>query len=134
MLDWSRLFISASTVKIFLSISGVTLIFSIKLLETGSSQTVCQIPVTGVYQIPSGRLTCFPLGWYPSSVGSHTLTTSLLLPLVNAEVISNEKGVKPPVCCPTLISFTQTSAFQSTAPKCNNTRSLFQLEGTVNSR
>ena len=30
--------------------------------DTGSIHTVCQIPLTGVYQIPSGCFTCFPLG------------------------------------------------------------------------
>src|SRR5262245_30559261 len=29
---------------------------------TGSIQTVCQMPVTGVYQMPPGRLTCLPRG------------------------------------------------------------------------
>ena len=33
-----------------------------QLVATGSIHTVCQIPLTGVYQIPSGLLTCFPRG------------------------------------------------------------------------
>jgi hypothetical protein len=37
---------------------------------TGSSHTVCQSPVTGVYQIPSGVETCLPRGWPNLSVGS----------------------------------------------------------------
>jgi len=42
---------------------------------TGSSHTVCQMPVVGVYQMPPGRLTCLPRGCSPRSVGSQTATT-----------------------------------------------------------
>src|SRR5690554_2045275 len=125
---------TASTRRWFLSTSGVILRFSICTSGTGSNQTVCQIPVTGVYQIPCGLFTCLPLGWYPSSVGSHTFTTTVLFPLTNAGVTSNEKGVYPPVCCPTFVSFTHTSAFQSTAPKCRSTLWFFHFDGPVNSR
>ena len=34
----------------------------IAVIGTGSSHTVRQIPVTAVYQIPDGSLTCFPIG------------------------------------------------------------------------
>ena len=34
----------------------------IDVAGTGSSQTVCQIPVVGVYQMPFGRSCCFPNG------------------------------------------------------------------------
>ena len=49
---------------------------------TGSSHTVCQMPVTGVYQMPPGLLTCLPRGWLPASVGSQTRTTSSFLPVL----------------------------------------------------
>ena len=125
----------AFTVSKCWSISGVIRSSSICLAVTGSSQTVCQMPVTGVYQIPSGLFTCLPLGWYPSSVGSQTFTTNLLFPLPdNAAVISKENGVKPPVWLPTFTSFTQISAFQSTAPKWSNTFLFFQATGTSNER
>src|SRR5690554_4378581 len=58
----------------------------------------------------------------------------MLLPLARAGVISKEKGVYPPVCCPTFTPFTHTSAFQSTAPKWRSIRLFFHLDGTVNSR
>ena len=37
---------------------------------TGSSQTVCQMPVTAVYQMLFGSSTCLPRGCVPRSVGS----------------------------------------------------------------
>ena len=43
---------------------------------TGSSHTVCQMPVVGVYQMPCGLRICLPRGWYEPSVGSLTLMTS----------------------------------------------------------
>ena len=46
------------------------------LFATGSIHTVCQMPLTGVYQMPLGFSTCFPRGWYPLSVPSNTRTTS----------------------------------------------------------
>src|SRR5690606_25096432 len=81
------------------------------------------MPVTGVYQIPWGFTTCFPLGWGPSSVGSHTPTViCCLAPLLRKSVISNENGSKPPSCVPTFLPFTYTAHRQSTAPKCSSTR------------
>lgn len=44
--------------------------------------------------------------------------------------MSNAKGVKPPVCEPTAMPFTQTSVFQSTAPKCSSTRLPCHFPGT----
>src|SRR6266542_6901000 len=43
---------------------------------TGSSHTVCQIPLTAVYQMLFDCSTCLPRGCGPLSVGSQTLTTS----------------------------------------------------------
>ncbi len=48
--------------------------------------------------------------------------------------MSSEKGVKPPVCEPARMSFTNTSAFQSTAPKFSSTLLPFQAAGTLNVR
>ena len=46
---------------------------------TGSSQTVCQMPETAVYQMLLGSRTCFPRSCQWLSVGSQTATTSSLL-------------------------------------------------------
>ena len=46
---------------------------------TGSIQTVCQMPVTGVYQMPPGLRTCLPRGCAPASVGSQTRDDELVL-------------------------------------------------------
>src|SRR5690606_20761915 len=110
--------ISASKFTIAPSTSGTVLRPVICLGATGSSHTVCHIPVTGVYQIPSGLLTCFPLGWGPSLLGSQTFTTSFWEAPLRKGVISKENGAYPPVWDPILTSFNHTSAFQSTAPKC----------------
>jgi hypothetical protein len=61
---------------------------------TGSSQTVCQMPVTGVYQMPPGFWICLPRGWLPASVGSQTATTISCGPpsFVSTLVMSKEKG------------------------------------------
>src|SRR5215216_3227634 len=45
-----------------LSTSGVILRDLIKACGTGSIQTVCQIPLVGVYQMPLGRACCLPMG------------------------------------------------------------------------
>ena len=42
---------------------------------TGSTHTVCQMPVTAVYQMLRGLRTCLPRACSPSSVGSHTEST-----------------------------------------------------------
>ena len=49
-------------------------------------------------------------------------------------MIFKENGVKPPVWEPIKISFTNTSAFQSTAPKFNKISFPFHEEGTVKVR
>ena len=64
---------------------------------TGSIHTVCQMPLTGVYQIPSGLSFCLPRGCGPSSDGSQTRTTSSLAPGFKCAVTSNEKGSEPPL-------------------------------------
>src|SRR5665647_734855 len=75
---WQR---SSSTVtdSLPLSISGIIRRSLIHEMPAGSSHTLCHIPVEGVYHIPPGLVTCFPLGCLPLSVGSVTLTTILCL-------------------------------------------------------
>ena len=46
---------------------------------TVSSQTVCQMPVTAVYQMLFGSSTCLPRGCVPASVGSVTRDDELLV-------------------------------------------------------
>ena len=48
---------------------------------TPSSQTVCQMPEMGVYQMLFGRKTCLPRCCIPVSVGSQAETTQLVLTL-----------------------------------------------------
>src|SRR5690606_7873778 len=104
------LFIFASKVSTERSISAVCRVDSIWVLGTLSSHTVCQIPETGVYQIPCGSLICFPRGCGPSLVGSHTLNAiSWLLPRLRKLEILNEKGLKPPSCRPTCCPLTYRS-------------------------
>ena len=56
---------------------------------TGSSQTVCQMPLVGVYQMPCGLRTCLPRGCVPASVGSQTPTSNSFAPdLFSASVMS----------------------------------------------
>ncbi len=59
---------------------------------TPSSQTVCQMPETGVYQMPAGRSTCLPRCCRPESDGSHTETSNSFSPSCRAGVISKLKG------------------------------------------
>ena len=47
---------------------------------TGSSHTVCQMPVVGVYMMPPGCVVCLPRGCPPPSVGSYTRTMSSCSP------------------------------------------------------
>src|SRR5690606_18032892 len=111
------------TDKVLWSISGVCLVATIWVSGTPSNHTVCQMPVTGVYQMPWGRTTCLPFGWGPSLVGSHTPTTiSCCAPFAKYGVMSKENGSYPPSCEPTFRPFTYTSHCQSTAPKCKSTR------------
>ena len=64
------------------SMSGVVRSPAMYRCGTGSSQTVCQIPLTGVYQIPPGADVCLPRGCSPRSVGSQTRTFSVFFFLV----------------------------------------------------
>src|SRR5438874_1759425 len=89
---------------------------------TGSIHTVCQMPVTGVYQMPPGLLTCLPRGWAAASVGSHTRTTSSFGPSFSASVTSNENGSDMPRCVPSSFPVTNTVDSQSTAWKWSSTR------------
>ena len=114
--------------------SGVNRTPATRASATGSSQTVCQMPVTGVYQMPSGLLTCLPRGCASASVGSHTRTTSSPLPSFSASVTSTENGSLPPRCVTSSFPFTQTVASQSTAPKCRRPRSPFHAAGTSTAR
>src|SRR6185295_13117776 len=97
---------------------------------TGSSQTVCQMPETAVYQMPLGLSTCLPRGCRPVSVGSQTATTSSCESDCGfkASVISNVNGSYPPSCVPTDLPLTKTSARQSTAPKWSSNRPPFALD------
>ncbi len=65
----------ASTETSTLSSDGVKCTASMCSAFTCSSQTVCQMPVTAVYQMPFGSSTCLPRGASPRSVSSVTMTT-----------------------------------------------------------
>ena len=93
----------------------------------------------GLIEIPAETFLTksYPVEFRPgdlASVGSHTRTFSSLSPFLSAAVMSNSNGVKPPVCVPTQTPFTQTSAFQSTAPKCSSTRLPFHFGEIVKVR
>ena len=61
---------------------------------TGSNHTVCQIPVTEVYQIPLGSRTCLPRACVHVSVGSQTDTaSSCSCPSASKSVTSKLNGV-----------------------------------------
>src|SRR5262249_44462520 len=91
--------------------------------RTFSNHTVCQMPVTAVYQMPDGSRTCLPRGCNPLSVGSHTATTiSCPEPGLSAEVMSNQNVSYPPSCFPTGLPLTQTSARRATAPTSSRVR------------
>ena len=47
---------------------------------TLSHQTVCQMPLMGLYQMPPGLRFCLPRVLYPLSVSSVTRTTRLFSP------------------------------------------------------
>ena len=70
----------------------------------------------------------------PLPVESHTRTEREFSPPFKNLVMSNENGVYPPVCSPIFSPFTNTSAFQSTAPKFKSTFLPFQSSGTLNLR
>ena len=84
---------AAATRNVRRSRSGVATTLRIYCCGTASSHTVCQIPVTGVYQMTSGLFTCLPRGWQPASVGSQTRTRSVLTPFCSAGVTSKSNGV-----------------------------------------
>ena len=87
--------------------SGTTVIDSIDSSGTGSIQTVCQIPVTDVYQIPLGSLTCLPRAWVQVSVGSQTETaSSCVARSPRSSVTSKLNGVYPPLWSPASSPFT----------------------------
>src|SRR5690606_36417572 len=113
------------------SISGSGRMESIYVFETGSSQTDCQMPVTGVYQMPFGSNTCFPRAWVPVSLGAQTATTSFCSPCVRCLVTSKVNGLLPPRCVPSFLLFTHTSVSHSTASNCSNTDFPFHVSGTV---
>ena len=74
------------------SMSGVVRSPAMYRCGTGSSQTVCQIPLTGVYQIPSGaRTSACRAAASPRSVGSQTRTFNVFSPFLcrQAAVTSN---------------------------------------------
>src|SRR5690606_39080613 len=84
------------------------------------------------YQIPLGSFTCLPRGCGPSSLGSHTLTISSCSPLPSSNsLMLKVNGSYPPLCSPAFCPFTNTSACQSTAPKCNNISCRRMVRGTV---
>ncbi len=75
------------------SASGVSFTLAIAWAGSGSSHTVCQMPVVGVYQMLRGFNTCLPRGCGPASDGSHTDTTSSWSPpFTRASVMSNANG------------------------------------------
>lgn len=59
--------------------SGVRTSESTLASGTGSIQTVCQMPLVGVYQMPLGLADCLPTA-YLSSVVSFTFTSSVCCP------------------------------------------------------
>src|SRR3954469_14160062 len=109
--------ISTTTSTSPLSTSGVNRTAWTPQYGTSSIQTVCQMPVTGVYQMPCGLRICLPTGCDPESVGSHTQTTSSWSPVgFSALEMSNVNGSYPPLCSPTTVPLTVTLQCQSTAP------------------
>src|SRR6476660_1292060 len=118
-----------------LSTSGTIFNSLIYAALTGSIQTVCHIPLVGVYQIPCGFRICFPRGCVDPSVGSHALTRISFGPVnLTASVISNVNASYPPRCFPTSFPFTKTRASKSTAPKCNRMRLPSHRRGKSNVR
>ena len=105
------------------------------VFTTGSSQTVCQMPVVGVYQIPDGLFVCLPRGCVPVSVGSQTATAnSCGVPGSSCSVTSRVKGAYPPRCTSTCFPSIKTVASQSTASKWSRTRRVPHSFGTVTER
>ena len=131
---WHRSSITV-TVSSLLSISGIIRRSPIHVFSTGSSHTLCQIPLVGVYQIPPGFSTCLPLGWRPLSVGSVTFTTMLCV-FVSARkgVILQENGSYPPRWLTAKLSSIHTVVSQSEASKFIMICLSFHPFGTVNSR
>ena len=127
--------ISASIFSRFASSSGVNRSSaSRRALGTGSSHTVCQMPDTGVYQMPFGSRICLPRGCSPADDGSHADSTSSFAPSRRKSVRSKENAVEPPAWLPTSAPLSQSVASKSTASKCTSTRWPCQAAGTVNER
>ena len=96
---------SGSIESWFWSMSGRTTDDFSPFLSTASSQTVCQMPVTRVYEHPSEwyREHCFPPVCFPERKLSFTWTTRLcVFPGVTKRVKSTEKEELPPQCSCTL--------------------------------
>ena len=71
------------------------------------------MPLTEEYQMPFGLSDCFAAGLETLFGGVPDADAERVAALRRAGVISKLKGVKPPVCEPTVVPFTQTSVFQS---------------------
>ncbi len=80
------------TMRTVPSVCGVILSAAMESSGTCSSQTVCQMPETGVYQMPPGSVTCLPWSCQAVSVASVAFTTRVLSPGLRAAVMSNENG------------------------------------------
>ena len=59
---------------------------------TVSSQTLCQMPLCAVYQMPPRASRCFPRSWVPASLGSHTHSATSFSPSASASVTSKQNG------------------------------------------
>ncbi len=92
------------------STSGTTFSDATCVAGTGSSHTVCQMPVQAVYQMPRTPLPvrCLPIGC-SSLVASYTFTSRSLSPACRAGVTSNSNGVYPPTWRPTSRPLTRTA-------------------------
>ena len=90
--------------------SGVKRIQENRDADTGSSHTVCQIPVLGVYQIKldSSSQYCFPLAICSFFSQSSTSTRMHSSPQFRQWVTSKLKGVWPPEWVPTHCPLTHT--------------------------
>ena len=133
--SWRLLWISGVKTKVLFSQSVLEVTAVMCWIGTVSNQTVCQIPVTGVYQILLGTWTCLPLGCGPASDGSQTRTRIVCLsPLISSSEISKLNPSKPPWWLPARVPLTQTSASQSTAPKCKRVRLLVRFKDSVSCR
>ncbi len=85
---------------------------SMRVDDTCSIQTICQIPVVLGYQMECGSnfQSCLPRGLARSAGSSSARTTSSWVPGRSTSVTSATKGVYPPWCSQTRVPFTQTVA------------------------